>query len=58
MEKESKFFYDKKLKMFKESFNFQVDGCLRENCFEDGKYWSSYIISLIKNDYVKSKNGR
>ena len=40
-----------KINFFKESFNFQIDGCLRDNCFEAGKYWDSYIISLLKNDY-------
>lgn len=44
-------FDSKKITFFKEKFNFKVDGCLRENCFEDGKYWNSYIISLTKKDY-------
>lgn len=44
--------FDKmKLDFFTNKFNFKVDGCLRENCFEEGKYWNSYIISLTKKDY-------
>lgn len=40
--------FDKlKLDFFQNEFNFQVDGKLRDNCFEDGKYWDSYIISKI-----------
>ncbi len=44
-------FDSEKLSFFKEKFNFKADGCLRDNCFEDGKYWNSYILSLTKNDY-------
>jgi RimJ/RimL family protein N-acetyltransferase len=44
-------FDTKKLSFFKEKFNFKIDGCLRENCYEEGKYWNSYIISLTKSDY-------
>jgi RimJ/RimL family protein N-acetyltransferase len=49
-------FDHKKLEFFKNSFNFKEDGCLRDNCFEDGRYWNSYIISLTKKDY--SDNGK
>lgn len=44
-------FDQKKLKFFQEKFGFKVDGCLRDNCFEDGRYWNSYIISITKTDY-------
>jgi hypothetical protein len=44
-------FDNKKIDIFTNTFNFEVDGKLRENCFEDGKYWDSYIISLLKNDF-------
>ncbi len=41
--------FDKqKIDFFTEEFNFKQDGLLRDNCFEDGKYWNSLIISLIK----------
>ncbi len=41
--------YDyKKLDFFKNHFNFKVDGMLRQNAFSEGRYWDSYIISLLK----------
>jgi RimJ/RimL family protein N-acetyltransferase len=46
-------FDNRKISFFKEKFNFQIDGILRDNCFEDGKYWNSLIISLTINDYKK-----
>ncbi|MEJ0034115.1 MAG: GNAT family protein [Bacteroidota bacterium] len=42
-------FDTKKLKFFEE-LGFHVDGTLRDNCFEDGKYWNSKIISLLSSD--------
>jgi len=40
--------FDKsKIKFFTEKFNFKKDIQLRDNCFEDGKYWDSYILSLL-----------
>lgn len=41
-------FDTEKLDFFQNEFNFKQDGILRDNCFEGGKYWNSYIISLIK----------
>lgn len=41
----------KKIAFFTKEFNFKQDGLLRQNCFEDGKYWDSVIISLLINDY-------
>lgn len=38
-----------KLNFFKDKFNFLIDGKLRDNCYEEGRYWDSYIISLIKS---------
>ncbi|WP_299057940.1 GNAT family protein [uncultured Polaribacter sp.] len=40
-------FDNQKLNFFINDFNFIQDGLLRDNCFEDGKYWNSYIISLL-----------
>jgi RimJ/RimL family protein N-acetyltransferase len=31
--------------------NFKTDGQLRENYFYDGKWWDSYIFSLLKKEY-------
>lgn len=40
--------FDKqKIDFFTKKFNFEQDGLLRDNCFEDGKYWNSLIISLL-----------
>ncbi|MEJ7626489.1 MAG: GNAT family protein [Ferruginibacter sp.] len=45
--------YDsKKIKFFTSDFDFKQDAVLRDNCFEDGKYHDSIIISLLKSDYV------
>ena len=38
-----------KIDFFTKEFDFKQDGILRDNCFEDGKYWDSIIISLINN---------
>jgi RimJ/RimL family protein N-acetyltransferase len=36
---------------FRKKFGFQQDGCLRDNCYENGKYWNSFILSLLKDEY-------
>ena len=42
--------FDKqKIEFFTQKFYFQQDALLRDNCFENGKYWNSLIISLINN---------
>lgn len=43
-----------KLDFFVNRFGFQVDGILRDNCFEDGRYWNSNMISLLSDDYRKA----
>jgi RimJ/RimL family protein N-acetyltransferase len=43
-------FDTKKLIFFQEQFNFKIDGKLRANCFESGKYWDSFILSLLKSE--------
>jgi len=46
--------FDKaKLDFFQNDFAFKTDGKLRDNCFEDGRYWDSFIISLTRNDAKK-----
>ena len=45
-------FDDKKLEFFKNQFKFKEDGRLRQNCFEKGKYWDSFIISLLKKEWL------
>jgi RimJ/RimL family protein N-acetyltransferase len=46
-------FDSKKLQFFREEFNFIQDAKLRDNCFEKGKYFDSFIISLLRTDYLK-----
>jgi RimJ/RimL family protein N-acetyltransferase len=42
-------FDTQKIEFFKNNFDFKQDGLLRDNCFEDGKYHNSFILSLINN---------
>lgn len=44
-------FDTRKIDFFTQTFNFKQDGRLRQNCFEDGKYWDSLLISLLQEDY-------
>ena len=44
-------FDNKKRTFFTKDFQFKQDALLRENCFEDGKYHDSVIISLLKKDH-------
>lgn len=46
-------FDNKKMTFFRDHYNFKVDGCLRDNCYEDGRYWNSFIISLTRKDYLE-----
>lgn len=40
--------FDKvKIDFFMTKFGFKKDGVLRDNCFEDGKYFDSFLISKI-----------
>jgi RimJ/RimL family protein N-acetyltransferase len=41
----------KKIKFFTGKFNFQIDGKLRENCYHDGKYHDSKILSLLASEF-------
>jgi RimJ/RimL family protein N-acetyltransferase len=41
-----------KLDLFQNIFNFKVDGKLRQNAFSNGKYWDSYIISLLAEEFL------
>ncbi|MBG9375739.1 GNAT family N-acetyltransferase [Panacibacter sp. DH6] len=43
-------FDEKKIKFFQQNFNFKTDGVLRDNCYEDGRYYNSLIISLLATD--------
>jgi RimJ/RimL family protein N-acetyltransferase len=41
-------FDERKIAFFTNRMGFQRDAILRDNCFEDGRYWNSYILSLIR----------
>jgi RimJ/RimL family protein N-acetyltransferase len=41
-----------KLDLFLNKFNFKIDGKLRSNCYEEGRYFDSMIISLLKSDKI------
>jgi RimJ/RimL family protein N-acetyltransferase len=41
-----------KIDFFTKIFGFKIDGKLRQNCFEDGTYHDSFIISLLKMEYL------
>ena len=41
---------NKKLNFFK-SLGFKIDASLREHYFYKGKYYTSYILSLLRSDY-------
>lgn len=40
-----------KLDFFINRFGFTKDGRLRSNCFANGMYWDSFVISLLSNEY-------
>jgi len=44
-------FDDKKKKLY-DKLGFKIDGILRQNYFYDGKYWDSYILSILASDWL------
>jgi RimJ/RimL family protein N-acetyltransferase len=44
-------FDEKKIDFFKNKFGFKTDGTLRDNCFDEGRYWNSFIISLRDDEF-------
>ena len=40
-------FDSEKINFFTTKFKFKQDGLLRDNCFEDGRYFDSLILSLL-----------
>lgn len=45
--------FDSKKIKFYEEHKFKRDGVLRDNCFEDGRYWNSYIYSFLQGESKK-----
>lgn len=44
-------FDTKKLSLY-QKLNFHKDGILRNQYFYEGKWWNSYILSLLKEEYI------
>ena len=42
--------FDSKKINFLQNYGFKKDGQLRENYFYDGKWWDSFIFSILKNE--------
>jgi len=45
--------FDVKKKRLYDKLGMKVDGVLRQNYFYDGKWWDSYIISILASDWLK-----
>ena len=41
---------EQKLTLFKDSFNFSIDGVLRDNWFENG-FHNSFLLTLLQNEF-------
>ena len=42
-------------KSFFQDAGFEVDACLRQHYYYNGKYYNSYILSLLKEDWSHEK---
>ena len=49
------YIFDKKKKKLYDKFGFHVDGILRENYFYNGKFWNSYILSILSSEWQTRK---
>ena len=45
-------FDEMKINFFTKILGFKIDGKLRENCYNEGKYFDSFIISILKKEYI------
>lgn len=45
-------FDHEKIGFFTEKIGFTIDGKLRDNCFDGGKYHDSLILSLLKSEWT------
>ena len=43
--------FDKKKKKLYDRLGFRVDGVLRDNYFYNGKFWNSYILSILSSEW-------
>ena len=44
---------ERKLALFKDSFNFSIDGVLRDNWYENG-YKNSFLLTLLNEEFKRS----
>ena len=35
---------------------FKDEGCLRQNYYHDGKYWDSYLLGLLREEWTKQQD--
>tara|TARA_R110002020_G_scaffold127615_7_gene286229 strand:+ start:1241 stop:1795 length:555 start_codon:yes stop_codon:yes gene_type:complete len=49
---------DTKKKNFFENCGFAVDACHRQHYYYNGKYYNSYILSILKEEYEASSDNR
>ena len=49
------YIFDKKKKKLYDKFDFNIDGVLRENYFHKGKFWDSYILSVLASEWRLNK---
>lgn len=47
------FEFNKAIELYKK-FGFKIDGLLRRTCYRKGRYFSSYYISMLKEEYENS----
>lgn len=45
--------FDDKKKALYDSLGMSVDGVLRQNHFSDGRFWDSWILSILSNEWRK-----
>ena len=43
--------FDVKKKELYDNFGFNLDGTLRENYYHNGKWWNSYILSILSKEF-------
>ena len=46
------YIFDEKKKKLYDRLGFKVDGILRQNCFHDGKFWDSYVLSILASEWA------
>ena len=47
--------FDNKKKELYDAFGMKVDGLLRQNYFYDGRWWDSYIMSILSSDWIEMR---